>query len=156
MKPFNYKGYLGLVGCDDDHELLHGKILEISDLVTYEAETLPKLRMEFEAAVDDYLETCKLVGKPPQKAYSGAFNIRPGSELHRKVATLAIANGLNLNEFVIQALKVATSGAAAAQIEHNHHHQITLSVKPEMEKSIWASEDKNQLLGNFNAATYLN
>jgi predicted HicB family RNase H-like nuclease len=156
MKPFNYKGYLGLVDCDDDHDFLHGKILEISDLVTYEAETLSELRSEFEAAVDDYLETCKMVGKPPQKAYSGAFNVRPGSELHRKVATLAIANGLNLNEFVVKALKVATSGVPVAHVEHNHHHNITLSIQPEMEKSVWTGEDQNQLLGNFNATTYPN
>ena len=41
MKPFSYKGYLGLVDCDEDHAFLHGKIIGISDLVTYEAETMP-------------------------------------------------------------------------------------------------------------------
>ena len=107
MKPFNYKGYLGLVDRDEDREILRGKILGISDLVTYEAEKLSDLRQEFEAAVDDYLKTCKLVGKSPQKAYSGAFNVRVGSELHRKASILAIANGLNLNEFVIEALKAS-------------------------------------------------
>lgn len=154
MKPFSYKGYLGLVDCDEDHAFLHGKIIGISDLVTYEAETMPDLRKEFEAAVDDYLETCKLVGKQPQKAYSGTFNVRVGSELHRRAATLATAAGLNLNEFVTDALKSATNGAPVTHVEHNHNHAITVSVKPEMEQSAWTGQQNDKLPGSFDAATY--
>ena len=47
--------------------MLVGKILGISDLVTFESEDAAGLKEEFESAVDDYLEFCKEVGKDPGK-----------------------------------------------------------------------------------------
>ena len=79
-----YKEYLGSIDCDLDSGVLHGKIQFINDIVTYEASSLPELKTEFEIAVEDYLDTCAAIGKEPQKAYSGTFNVRVGEELHRK------------------------------------------------------------------------
>lgn len=59
MEMFTYQGYQGSVETSIEEDVLHGKILFINDLVTYEAVTIKKLRQEFEMAVDDYLETCK-------------------------------------------------------------------------------------------------
>jgi len=59
-----YKGYEGSV---EPHESgwAHGKLLHISDLVTYEANTLAELEAEFTAAVDEYLKTCETLGRAP-------------------------------------------------------------------------------------------
>jgi len=35
--------------------------------------------------VEDYLETCKALGREPQKVYKGVFNVRIEPELHKKV-----------------------------------------------------------------------
>ena len=40
-------------------QVCRGKILFISDLVTYEAQSPVELQKEFELAVDDYIETSK-------------------------------------------------------------------------------------------------
>lgn len=96
-KLLNYKGYHGSVDFDLNAQLLYGKILHINDLVTYEAETINELTIEFKAAVDDYLDTCKELNKSPDKACSGSFNVRTTAEIHKKLSLIASAKGENLN-----------------------------------------------------------
>lgn len=69
-----YKGYEGTADMDMERQVCRGKILFIDDVVTYEADSPRGLQQEFEAAVDDYIETCALVGKEPQKPMKGQFN----------------------------------------------------------------------------------
>ena len=114
-KLLKYKEYLGSVDFDLASGVLYGKIQCINDTVTYEAETLPELKTEFEAAVDDYLETCDVIGKEPQRTYSGSFNVRIGEELHRQVAICSLKKGVNLNEFCREA--IAEKAKAVLTIE---------------------------------------
>ena len=62
-----YKGYHAKYEVDEESNMLVGKILGISDLVTFESEDVAGLKEEFESAADDYLEFCKEVGKDPGK-----------------------------------------------------------------------------------------
>ena len=55
MTYLKYKDYLGSVEFDGARMTLRGKLLFITDLVTYEAASAPDLYKEFEVAVDDYL-----------------------------------------------------------------------------------------------------
>lgn len=57
---FIFRGYKGSISASIEDQCLHGKILFINDLITYEAETVPALKEAFEEAVNDYLETCKV------------------------------------------------------------------------------------------------
>ncbi len=74
MSILEYKEFEGTAEVDVERGVCRGKLLFIDDLVTYQAASAKKLQAEFEAAVDDYLETCRLVGKEPQ---------RPGERLRR-------------------------------------------------------------------------
>ena len=62
-----YKGYLGSVEYSEEDEILHGKVLGIRSLLSYEAETIKELRRIFEETVDEYLEDCKVDGREPNK-----------------------------------------------------------------------------------------
>jgi predicted HicB family RNase H-like nuclease len=104
MKPFQYKGYLGEVDYSLEDECLHGKILYINDLVTYEAQTVPGLEAAFREAVDDYLETCAGLGKAPEKSFRGSFNVRMPPDLHKAAAVEAALAETTLNDFVIRAV----------------------------------------------------
>ena len=53
MTTLEHNGYQGSIEVDVGTGLLFGKILFVNDLVTYEAKTVPDLRKEFQAAVDD-------------------------------------------------------------------------------------------------------
>ena len=58
-----YKEYEGTVEVDMDKLVCRGKILFIDDLVTYVAPAPDTIQAEFEAAVEDYIETCEAVKK---------------------------------------------------------------------------------------------
>lgn len=51
-----YKGYEGSSEHSESDKCFFGQILEINDLVNYEAETRSELEKEFKLAVDDYLK----------------------------------------------------------------------------------------------------
>lgn len=61
-----YGPYKGTVEVDLVNYVCRGKVLFIDDVVTYEADSLPELQGQFEAAVDDYINTCVEIGKDPQ------------------------------------------------------------------------------------------
>ena len=54
-----YKGYTATIEVADD--VLHGEIIGIRDVVTFEADSIPELQRAFEDSVDDYLEFCALL-----------------------------------------------------------------------------------------------
>ncbi len=62
-----YKGYTADVTEDPETGALHGKIAGIRDFVNFEAESLDDVKKEFHAAVDDYLEFCREMGKDPER-----------------------------------------------------------------------------------------
>lgn len=102
-----YKGYYAKPAYDPEDQIIYGKILGISDLVDFYSESAKEVENEFHKAVDEYLDFCKEIGKEPQKAYSGSFNVRISEELHRDATICAQTNGMTLNSFVEHAIEDA-------------------------------------------------
>jgi len=100
-----YKEYYGSVHYSEEDNVFHGKLEFIRSLVNYEGTDVSSLRNAFESAVDDYLELCKEEGKIPEIPFKGSFNVRTGSDLHRRAALFAKEQGVNLNSIVTDALK---------------------------------------------------
>lgn len=120
MNNMQYKGYQGSIQVDMPANVLHGKILFISDLVTYEAQTVAQLHDEFKSAVDDYLQTCQQLGRTPQKICSGQFNVRVGQALHQAAVLRAMKDGVKLNAVVVAALEQYLTGEVSThQLQHN-------------------------------------
>lgn len=126
MDLLQYKGYEGTAELDMARRVCRGRILFIGDLVTYEAATPDLLQKEFEAAVDDYVDTCSEVGKEPQRPFKGLFNVRVSPALHRAAALRATCDGVALNEVVVQALTAYLS----IRPEVNHHVKVTFEGAP--------------------------
>lgn len=100
-----YKGYVGTVNYSHEDDILYGKIDGINDSISYHADSIKDLKKAFEEAVEDYLELCATVGKEPEKAYKGSFNVRIGPDLHKKAAKAATMKGISLNQLVQGALE---------------------------------------------------
>jgi predicted HicB family RNase H-like nuclease len=116
-------GYSGSIEISLEDHCLFGKILFITDLVTYEAETILALEAEFIAAVDDYLVTCKEIGKEPLRPFKGSFNIRISPDLHRKAVLESYKENISLNELTCKAMD-AYLNKSAQPIKFEHHdHQ---------------------------------
>ena len=100
-----YKGYIGTVRYSEEDEVFHGKIEAINDLIMFEGTSVKELKKAFHEAVDNYLETCREMGREPQKPFKGSFNVRIPSELHRKAVERATRMGVSLNQLVQKALE---------------------------------------------------
>jgi predicted HicB family RNase H-like nuclease len=64
-----YKGYFTFVNYNKNDHILFGKIEEIKDLVNFEGKSVDELRAAFIEAVDDYLKTCKEIGKVTKNVF---------------------------------------------------------------------------------------
>lgn len=69
----HYKGCAGSVAYCAEDAVFSGKITGIRDLVTFEGNTVKVLTKSFHSAVDDYVATCKEMGKDADKEFKGSF-----------------------------------------------------------------------------------
>jgi predicted HicB family RNase H-like nuclease len=136
MELLSHKGYNGSIETSLSDDVLHGKILFINDLVTFEAESVAQLKAEFVAAVDDYLETCDAIGKKPEKALSGQFNVRILPEQHKALTVKALQQEKSLNAVMADAVDAYLAKDSAVQ---NHHHTHAHEVTVKLENAAWSS-----------------
>ncbi len=127
MTTLEHKGYQGSVEVDLETGVLFGKILFVTDLVTYEAKSVPALKKEFQVAVEDYLATCQQLGRNPQQPCSGVFNVRVGPTLHRAASIRAGQDGVKLNAVMVSALEQSLS-ATTIRHAHTHDHNVTVRI----------------------------
>lgn len=104
MNILKHKDYEGSAEIDMDRGVCWGKILFIDDLVTYEATSPHELQVEFQNAVEDYIQTCNELGRKPQKSLKGQFNVRVSPELHKAIALQALSENVSLNDVVARSL----------------------------------------------------
>lgn len=63
MKKYNqeitteeYKGYTGLYKWEEDEQLYYGRLANTNHVITFKGNTLDKVKADFIAAVDDFIE----------------------------------------------------------------------------------------------------
>ena len=100
-----YKNYFGSCDVDIDHGVLHGKVIGINDVVTYEAQTIEELVTEFKNSVDDYLEFCKKLNRKPEKSLSGKLVLRMGADLHRRLTHASELQHKSINQIAIECIE---------------------------------------------------
>lgn len=103
MRP--YKGYTATVEFDPDEMLLHGRVDNLRDVVTFHAESVGGVQDAFHEALDDYLDLCSERGEEPDRPYSGRFVVRLDPDLHRLAASAAERGRVSLNAWVMQAVQ---------------------------------------------------
>lgn len=103
----HYKGYVGMVNYDADAEVLHGEVMGLRDVVTFQAQSAGDVRRAFCESIDDYLAFCRERGESPDKPSNGQFLVRMKPELHRAAAAVAESCGMSLNTWVVGCLNRA-------------------------------------------------
>lgn len=102
-----YKGYIGKVEIDEEAGILHGEVINIRDVVTFEGQTVDELQQAFRDSVEDYLAFCAQRGEAPEKPFSGKFVLRLPAELHRRAYVKAKLADKSLNGWVTEVLETA-------------------------------------------------
>ncbi|MCR9132946.1 MAG: type II toxin-antitoxin system HicB family antitoxin [bacterium] len=100
-----YKGYHGKVELDEDAGILHGEVLDLNDVITFQGRTVEEIQQAFQESVDDYLEFCAKRGEEPEKPFSGKLMLRLPKDVHRNVYLNAKKEGKSLNEYITQKLE---------------------------------------------------
>jgi predicted HicB family RNase H-like nuclease len=100
-----YKGYTGSVEYDSEDRLFYGRVDGITDIVSFQGDTVEALEADFRAGVDDYLDFCKERGVEPQRPCSGRFVLRISPELHREAAIAARSQRESLNTWITLAIE---------------------------------------------------
>ncbi|MDD2367048.1 MAG: type II toxin-antitoxin system HicB family antitoxin [Desulfuromonadaceae bacterium] len=123
-QTLEHNGYYGSAEISVEDNCLFGKLLFINDLIMYSADTFEELKKEFQAAVDDYLETCRLVGKEAERPFKGSLNVRITPELHRKAALVATREDVSLNVIIAKAIEayVYKQDQPVNVINNNHNY----------------------------------
>lgn len=144
----DYKGYSAKVYVDEEQGILHGEVLGIADVVTFQGKDVEELVKAFHDSVDDYLAYCKERGEEAEKPYSGRFVLRMSPTLHRKVAMEAKKNDVSMNDWIIAAIEdffeeVAAGTEAARRLK---------CTTPEMLEMIAADELRRVIMSSYSTA----
>lgn len=63
MTTKEYKGFQGRYEYQSENDVYYGKIINIDDLVTFEATSVVEIQKTFEESVDEYLKLCNDLGR---------------------------------------------------------------------------------------------
>ncbi|WP_271853363.1 type II toxin-antitoxin system HicB family antitoxin [Planococcus maritimus] len=100
MTILTYKGYTGKVQVDLEADILHGEVIDLKDVITFQGESVSEVTTAFKDSIDDYIEFCELEGVEPEKPFSGKFIVRLTPEQHRLITVAAASSGSSLNSWV--------------------------------------------------------
>lgn len=95
-----YKDFFASVEYDAEDMIFVGHVLGLRDTLSFHGSSVEELTENFHKCIEDYLDICKRNNREPDKSYTGMFNVRVPSDLHRRAAMLAGRNKIKLNQFV--------------------------------------------------------
>ena len=99
-----YKGYAARIEFDQRDNIFTGKVIGITDNITFHGETVKELQTDFHAAIDHYIADCEATGRKPLKAASGKMMLRISPEVHAKALATAKTAGKSLNQWAEEVL----------------------------------------------------
>ena len=105
MNMMEVEGYKAKIEYDPDLDQFRGEILGLNGSADFYGKTPASLRKEFKNSLKVFLEVCKEKGINPTKEFSGRFNLRIPSKLHREIAARAVATDKSINQWVSETLK---------------------------------------------------
>ncbi len=105
MNMMEIDGYKAKIEYDPELDQFRGEILGLNGSADFYGKSPANLRKEFKNSLKVFLDVCKEEGINPNKEYSGKFNLRITSRLHREIAARATATDKSINQWVSEILK---------------------------------------------------
>jgi len=109
MNVMEVDGYKAKIEYDPELEQFRGEILGLNGSADFYGKTPASLKKEFKNSLKVFLEVCEEQNIEPTKNYSGKFNLRIPSRLHREIAARATAADKSLNEWISETLKLSVN-----------------------------------------------
>jgi len=105
-----HKGYEAVVRYSEEDRVFVGEIININDVIAFDATSVEELEETFKEVVEDYLATCEEVGKSPDKPFTGKVALRISPDLHRAIFSAARKEDRSVNKFIARVLKEQVGG----------------------------------------------
>jgi predicted HicB family RNase H-like nuclease len=96
-------GWFGSIEFSHEDGVLHGKLLNTKDLISYEGETVAELIRDFQESVEEYIDFCLRHGKPCLPQTTASISVK--LELYRELAETAQQNNMPIETYVEQSLR---------------------------------------------------
>jgi len=109
MNVMEVDGYKAKIEYDSELDQFRGEILGLNGNADFYGKTPASLKKEFKNSLKVFLEVCEEQNIEPTKNYSGKFNLRIPSRLHREIAARATAADKSLNEWISETLKLSVN-----------------------------------------------
>jgi len=109
MNIMEIDGYKAKIEYDSELDEFRGEILGLNGSADFYGKTPASLRKEFKNSLKVFLEVCEEKGIEPIKNYSGKFNLRIPSRLHREIAARATAADKSINEWISETLTLSVN-----------------------------------------------
>jgi predicted HicB family RNase H-like nuclease len=108
-----YKGYIGHVEFDEEAEIFHGEVTNISDVITFQGTSVEEIKQAFIDSIEVYLELCATRGEAPEKPYSGSFVVTVPPEVHKQINLAAKLEKMGFDRWIFEHLKAAADNVLA-------------------------------------------
>jgi predicted HicB family RNase H-like nuclease len=118
MTILTYNGYQASIDYEDGHLVI--QLLHIDDFISTTCDDAREVEETFHKLVDEYLETCRQLGREPKKPYKGSLNIRMPPELHRCIAMAASSARVSLNAWIVAACQEKLASIEGIEAEHSY------------------------------------
>ncbi|SDB08940.1 Predicted nuclease of the RNAse H fold, HicB family [Desulfonatronum thiosulfatophilum] len=113
MNVMTYRGYTASMDFDPEDKIIVGRVLDISDIITFHAESVGEFESIFHSAIDDYLVACEQLGSLPEKPASGRLMLRIAPMVHAAALKAAARSGTSLNKWAEHVLHSASRSGRA-------------------------------------------
>jgi predicted HicB family RNase H-like nuclease len=107
----DYRGFQGTVMYSAEDRLLHGRVVGVRGLVSYEGESIPDLEADFHVAVDDYISFLDSKGASPLPLAEVVPVVFPLA-LHERAVRFAQQHNQELTDVVEEAVSKFLDQAA--------------------------------------------
>lgn len=109
-------GYRAVIQYDPEIDMFRGEFTGLNGGADFYANTVESLRQEGRLSLQAFLDTCREAGIPPNRSYSGKFQVRIPEKLHHDAVEAAKARGESLNQFVAEAIEHELEQAHPAKL----------------------------------------
>ena len=102
----SYKGYIAQIDVDVDACIIHGRVIGLKDVISFNGATVQEVNQAFHKAVDGYLSVCEEIGVKPEKTFSGKILFRTKPQIHQLICRAAELEGTSINTWMDKVLAV--------------------------------------------------
>lgn len=105
MNKLTIDGYTAMIAYDEDIDMFRGEFVGLNGGADFYANDIESLHKEAKISLQTFLAVCAEQGISPVKSYSGILNTQIEPALHERLATIAMREGISINEFVKRAIR---------------------------------------------------